>query len=56
MHLKENNIITPEAHSFLISLKREEELDESTFIMWKYELQKDLPNFWESMNGAVKRF
>jgi len=56
MHLKGENIVTPEARSFLKSLKREEELDESTFIMWKSELQKDLPTFWESMNGTVKRF
>ena len=28
------------------------EIDESTFIMWKSELQKELPSFWESM----KRF
>jgi len=27
-------------------------LDESTFSLWKSELQKELPSFWESM----KRF
>jgi hypothetical protein len=26
------------------------EIDESTFIMWKSELQKELPSFWEIMN------
>ena len=26
------------------------EIGESTFIMWKSELQKELPSFWEIMN------
>jgi len=27
-----------------------EDIDESTFIMWKSELQKELSSFWEIMN------
>ena len=30
--------------------KINEDIDESTFIMWKSELQKELPSFWEIMN------
>ena len=26
-----------------------EDIDEATFVMWKSELQKELPNFWEIM-------
>jgi len=55
MHLKENNIVTPEARSFFRSIKREEEIDDQTFDMWKSELQKDLSDFWESISGSRKR-
>ena len=27
-----------------------EDIDESTFILWKSELQKELPSFWETLN------
>lgn len=54
--MKNDNIITPEARSFLKNIRCQEDIDESTFNMWKSELQKDLPIFWESMNGARKRF
>ena len=50
MHLKKDNIITPEARSFLRSIKREGKIDDHTFDIWKSELQKDLPDFWESMS------
>jgi hypothetical protein len=26
-----------------------EDIDENTFTMWKLELQKELPSFWEIM-------
>ena len=29
--------------------KKEGEIDDSTFTVWKSELQKELPSFWESM-------
>ena len=31
------------------------ELDDSTFNMWKSELQKELPTFWESMSDFRRR-
>ncbi len=55
MQLKEENIISPEARSFLRSIKRKGEIDDHTFDMWKSELQKDLPDFWESMSGSRRR-
>jgi len=30
--------------------RNEVEVNDSTFHLWKEELQKELPNFWESMN------
>ena len=30
--------------------KFNEDIDESTFILWKSELQKELPSFWETLN------
>ena len=31
--------------------KKDDGLDESMFDSWKTELQKDLPDFWESMTN-----
>jgi len=28
------------------------DINESKFLMWKSELQKGLPSFWESMKGS----
>lgn len=55
MHVKENNLITPEARSFFRTVRKEEELDETMFDIWKNELQNNLPGFWESMNHARRR-
>lgn len=42
--------LTSETRNFFRNFKKEEEIDDSTFDQWKNELQKDLPEFWESMN------
>lgn len=39
-----------QAKNILFSSKRREEFDEVTFVEWKNELKKNLPNFWETMN------
>lgn len=39
-------LLTEEENIFI---KNEVELDESTFDVWKFELQKELPTFWASM-------
>ena len=50
--MMEKSILIQEPHtSFFGIIKREEELDESTFNFWKSELQKELPAFWQEMNS-----
>lgn len=31
-------------------------IDNSTFLLWKSELQKELPSFWESMQGTKNNY
>lgn len=47
--------LTPETRSFFRSLKRREEIDDVTFDLWKIELQKDLPEFWTSLNQKFSK-
>ena len=52
MHMEINNDILQDTRtSFFGRIRREEELDDSTFNNWKTELEKDLPSFWEEMSG-----
>jgi len=52
MHLEKNNeVIQNTRSSFFGIIKKNEELDESTFDVWKSELKKDLPTFWEEVNN-----
>jgi hypothetical protein len=38
-------------HSMLIlDYKQEDDIDEHTFNIWKMELQKELPSFWDAMS------
>ena len=32
------------------------DIDSSTFLLWKSELQKELPSFWESMQGSKNNY
>jgi len=32
------------------------DIDSSTFLLWKSELQKELPYFWESMQGSKNNY
>ena len=36
---------------FLTNLIHDDEIDDLTFDEWKFELQKELPSFWESVNN-----
>lgn len=47
--LMEEKGLTLETRNFFRNFKKEGEIDDSTFDQWKTELQKDLPQFWESM-------
>ena len=54
--MKEINKKTKDVRkNFFKGLRKEEYLDESTFYVWKTELQKDLPTFWESMTGSRRK-
>ncbi len=54
--MKENNgKIKKNRTSFFKGIKRDGVLDGPTFVIWKSELQKDLYNFWESINDSGRR-
>jgi len=54
--LKQNSVLLRETHpSFLGSYKKEEKLDDKTFSIWKSELLKELPSFWESMTESKRK-
>jgi hypothetical protein len=56
MHLKEyNGNINQTRTRFFKGVKKEGDLDESTFDIWKSELQKDLVTFWESIDDSRRR-
>jgi hypothetical protein len=50
MYLNEKNIIQKKTRNIFNSFKKEDELDESTFDLWKTGLQKELPDFWEKIH------
>ena len=54
--MKKNELTLDETRdSFFSNFRREEDLDEQTFDMWKGELQNQLPGFWEQMNRIRSR-
>lgn len=55
MHVKEDNILQNTRNRFFGTIRKEEELDETKFDVWKTELEKELSSFWESMPGTRKR-
>ena len=54
MYLKRNHLFNDELQTHLIKNLNNEELDDSTFSLWKSELQKELPMFWESIEEPIK--
>lgn len=38
-----------EMKNYLIGATQYDEIDESTFVLWKAELEKTLPSFWRAM-------
>lgn len=43
--------LTPETRRFFSNLKKDDnDIDEAEFDLWKTELQKDLPEFWTTLN------
>jgi len=56
MRMEKDNIMLQDSRtSFFGRIKREEELDETTFDDWKSELERGLPSFWEEMNGFQRK-
>ncbi len=47
--MQKKNIKNETRNSFFNLIKRED-IEESTFVNWIDELQRDLPSFWEEMN------
>ena len=48
--MEENSWMSKKKYIKILSrIKNESDIDENTFNMWKSELQKELPSFWESM-------
>ncbi len=51
MYLVKGNVVLQESRTiFFRNAGRNGNIDENMFNMWKAELQKGLPSFWESMN------
>jgi len=56
MHMeRDNDRLQDTRTSFFGMIRREEELDDSTFNNWKTELEKELPSFWEEMSGLYSK-
>ena len=55
MYTKKNIVSTKDARANFFKNSKEIELDDSTFNMWKSELEKELPTFWESMTEFRRR-
>ncbi len=55
MYSRKNLVSTKDARINFLKNSQEIELDESTFKIWKSELQKELPTFWESMTEFRRR-
>ena len=51
MYLAKENVALKESRTiFFRNAGRNGNIDGNMFNMWKAELQKELPSFWESMN------
>ena len=55
MYTKKNIVSTNDACASSFKGNKGVDLDDSTFNMWKTELEKELPNFWDSMTSGFKR-
>jgi len=54
MYLRRNQLFNNKLHANFIKNLNQEELEDSDFTLWKTELQKELPMFWESMEEPIK--
>ncbi len=54
MYLKRNHLFNNELQTKLIKNISNQDIDETTFTIWKTELEKEIPMFWESMDEPIK--
>jgi len=47
--MRKNGMQQHNCEDILRNINRKNDIDDSTFFMWKSELQKELPSFWESI-------
>jgi len=53
--MEQNSVMLTERRTnFLKNITKEEKLDDTTFSVWKTELLKELPLFWETMQKSRK--
>ena len=53
--MERNDSLREDTRNSFFNILRKDQLDDSTFGMWKSELQKELPNFWEELNSVKRR-
>jgi len=54
MYLKRNHLFNNDLQTHFIKNINEEVMDDSTFTLWKSELEKEIPMFWQSMDEPIK--
>jgi hypothetical protein len=47
--MRKNGMQQYNCEDILRNINRKNDIDDSTFFMWKSELQKELSSFWESI-------
>jgi len=53
MYLKRNHLLNNDLQTRFIKNANKQEMDESTFTLWKSELEKELPMFLQAMNEPI---
>jgi len=54
MYLRKNYLISINYQNKSTETLNNEDLDDPTFNLWKTELEKELPEFWESIEDPIK--
>ena len=54
MYLKRNHLLNNDLQTHFIKNINEEVMDDSTFTLWKSELEKEISMFWQAMDEQIK--
>ena len=54
MYLKRNHLLNNDLQTNFIKNANGQEMDDSTFTLWKSELEKELPMFLQAMNEPIR--